>query len=228
MKIQVCKLDSIKLLDGKVHTIEELKEKGCIEPILPTYGTLNDACMDVYPIYFEYDFENDRYIYHTGLAFAIGGIETMRDDYIPNEMVLRPRSNLTKSEFYMPNAPGTLDWGYRGELLIILKNRTSRKFVETLDLFGDGLSLMCKSLKGVIPTDYHKSLIDAGRSHIKAIRNSLFIPPYTCDGKSRCCQLIIGPSERIEWEEVKSVTELGETERGEKGFGQATGGTAKA
>ena len=46
----------------------------------------------------------DRIIYHTGLAFNIGNDANGE----PNEMSLRPRSNLTKSDFYMPNAPGTL------------------------------------------------------------------------------------------------------------------------
>ena len=48
----------------------------------------------------------DRFIYHTGLAFNIGDDANGE----PNEMSLRPRSNLTKSDFYMPNAPGTLDY----------------------------------------------------------------------------------------------------------------------
>lgn len=51
--------------------------------------------MDVYPIHCEYDKDKDRFIYHTGLAFNIGDDANGE----PNEMSLRPRSNLTKSDF---------------------------------------------------------------------------------------------------------------------------------
>ena len=47
-----------------------------------------------------------------------------------------------------------------------------------------------------------------------------------CTG--RCCQLIINSAQRITWKEVKSIEELGESERGNKGFGEGTGGAAKA
>ena len=87
---------------------------------LPVYGKEGDACCDVYCKSVEYDGEKDRYIVHTGLHFAL-----------PNEyeMELRPRSNLTKTELYIPNAPMTLDWGYRGELLVIFKGRTNKYLV---------------------------------------------------------------------------------------------------
>lgn len=116
MIVKVCKLEFIETLDG-------LKKVGVdtIEPKLPTYGKEGDACMDMYPIYCEWDRNKDRWIYHTGLAFAIGDniirnevpgdkIISIDDVKVPNEMELRPRSNLTKSDFYIPNAPGTLDY----------------------------------------------------------------------------------------------------------------------
>lgn len=116
MIVKVCKLEFIETLDG-------LKKVGVdtIEPKLPTYGKEGDACMDMYPIYCEWDRNKDRWIYHTGLAFAIGDsiirkhitegkIEKTIDVNADNEMELRPRSNLTKSDFYIPNAPGTLDY----------------------------------------------------------------------------------------------------------------------
>ena len=83
---------------------------------LPVYGKEGDACCDVYATSIEYDETKDRWIVHTGLHFALP------DEY---EMELRPRSSNTKTELYVPNAPGTLDWGYRGELLIIFKGRTN-------------------------------------------------------------------------------------------------------
>ena len=41
------------------------------------------------------------------------------------------------------------------------------------------------------------------------ILGKLSTPPYNCDGKDRCCQLIINSAQRITWKEVKSIEELG-------------------
>lgn len=75
----------------------------------PTYGKDGDACMDVYVHSVEFK-DDGRVIYHTGLHFALP------EDY---EMEIRPRSSMTKTIATMQNAPGTLDQGYRGELLIV-------------------------------------------------------------------------------------------------------------
>lgn len=116
MIVKVCKLSEIEVAGKLVKVGVET-----IEPKFPAYGKEGDACMDIYPIDAEYDIERDRWIYHTGLAFAIGDSivrnkvfdkkdATVLDVNVPNEMEIRPRSNLTKSDFYMPNSPGTLDY----------------------------------------------------------------------------------------------------------------------
>ena len=76
---------------------------------LPTYSKEGDACMDVYVHSIEYK-DDGRVVYHTGLHFAIP------EGY---EMEIRPRSSNTKTLAVMQNAPGTLDEGYRGELMIV-------------------------------------------------------------------------------------------------------------
>ncbi len=76
---------------------------------LPIYGKEGDACMDVYVHKVEFK-PDGRVVYHTGLHFALP------EDY---EMTIRPRSSMTKSIAVMQNAPGTLDGGYRGELMIV-------------------------------------------------------------------------------------------------------------
>lgn len=76
---------------------------------LPTYAKQGDACMDVYVHSIEHK-EDGRVVYHTGLHFALP------EDY---EMEIRPRSSNTKTLAVMQNAPGTLDEGYRGELMIV-------------------------------------------------------------------------------------------------------------
>lgn len=68
MEVKVFKLKEIKLLSG-----DALNVKQCcmVQPILPTYGKEGDACMDIYPICYEYDVDKDRFIYHTGLALIL-------------------------------------------------------------------------------------------------------------------------------------------------------------
>lgn len=76
---------------------------------LPTYAKPGDACMDIYVHSVEKK-DDGRTVYHTGLHFALP------EDY---EMEIRPRSSMTKTFAVMQNAPGTLDEGYRGELMIV-------------------------------------------------------------------------------------------------------------
>ena len=227
MIVKVCKLEFIETLDG-------LKKVGVdtIEPKLPTYGTEGDACMDIYPIYSEYDVERDRWIYHTGLAFAIGDSVVRipndsdsktviaKDKFVPNEMELRPRSNLTKSDFYIPNAPGTLDWGYRNELLMIFKNRTSADLIQAITYLTNGIEKL--ALRAGHSGEV-KQYTSTTRNRLNKVAKSINTPPYNCDGEDRCCQLLIRGSERIEWQEVETVEELGATERGKGGFGSTQG-----
>ena len=223
MVIKVCKLREIVFNDGTKLTVGT----DTIEPKLPAYGKEGDACMDVYPIYCEYDGERDRWVYHTGLAFAIGsdsGYNTILEkSELPNEMELRPRSNLTKSDFYIPNAPGTLDWGYRGELLMVYKNRTSADLVQAITYITNGIEKLALRAghSGEI-----KQYTSAARRNLSKIAKSINTPPYKCDGNDRCCQLLIRGSERIKWQEVDTVEELGVSERGNGGFG-STGGAVK-
>ena len=228
MIVKVCKLKEIVLNDGTKLVVGT----NTIEPKLPAYGKEGDACMDIYPIYCEYDGERDRWIYHTGLAFAIGDTVVRipndsdsatiigKDKFVPNEMELRPRSNLTKSDFYIPNAPATLDWGYRGELLMVYKNRTSVDVRDSISLLATAIEklAMRSGAHGEI-----KQYTSTVRKHVNKLSRSITEPPYKCDGNDRCCQLLIRGSERIEWDEVEVVEELGATERGNGGFGSTQG-----
>ena len=231
MNVNVCKLKEIVLNDGTKLVVGT----DTVEPKLPAYGKEGDACMDIYPIYCEWDKERDRWIYHTGLAFAIGDSVVRipndsdsktiigKDKFVPNEMELRPRSNLTKSDFYIPNAPATLDWGYRGELLMVFKNRTSTDLVQsifTILAAMDKLSMRCGAHNEI------KQYTQCARRQLDSVIKSVNTPPYKCDGIDRCTQLIIRGTERIEWQEVETVEELGATERGNGGFG-STGGAVK-
>nr|UVN02355.1 MAG: dUTPase [Bacteriophage sp.] len=222
MEVKVFKLKEIKLLSGDVVDVEQYCN---VQPILPTYGKEGDACMDIYPICYEYDVDKDRFIYHTGLAFNIGNDANGE----PNEMSLRPRSNLTKSDFYIPNSPSTIDWGYRGELLVAFKNRTSRNLIHAV---SDLVEVVDKLRQHMHLPD---SMVGNSRLKLNSVRTTMTnilakvsIPPYDCNGEDRCAQLIINSAQRITWKEVNSIEELGETERGNKGFGEGTGGVAKS
>ena len=77
---------------------------------LPTYANPGDACCDIYAHSIEYI--DDKIVVHTGLHFELP------EGY---EMEIRPRSSLTKTYLYIPNTPGTVDEGYRGEVLVIFR-----------------------------------------------------------------------------------------------------------
>lgn len=77
---------------------------------LPTYAKPGDACCDLYVKWIE-EIDN-KIICHTGLHFELP------EGY---EMEIRPRSSLTNTDYYIPNAPGTVDAGYRGEVKVIFK-----------------------------------------------------------------------------------------------------------
>lgn len=87
--------------------VKVFREDDTVE--LPTYGKDGDACMDVYVHHVE-NKPDGRIVYHTGLHFRLP------KDY---EMEIRPRSSNTKTHAVMQNAPGTLDEGYTGELMIV-------------------------------------------------------------------------------------------------------------
>lgn len=169
---------------------------------LPTYGTEGDACCDVYAKSIEYDEEKDRYVVHTGLHFALP------DDY---EMELRPRSSNTKTEFYIPNSPCTLDWGYRGELLVIFKSRTNKNLINCLDYMGCAISYLAPNHDSL----EYNNMLWARQRYDKVNDKQQF--PYK-EG-DRICQLLVRKREQIIWDEVSSLEGLGTTERGEGGFG---------
>lgn len=104
--------ESMDVIHGTLSELDNVEVKVWREDKsipLPIYAKEGDACMDVYVHSIEYK-DDGRVVYHTGLHFALP------EDY---EMEIRPRSSNTKTLAVMQNAPGTLDEGYRGELMIV-------------------------------------------------------------------------------------------------------------
>lgn len=94
----------------KVRIYTEFKH----EHALPAYETLKAAGMDIR--------SNERVCLQPKETKLIGtGIYmAIPEDY---EIQVRPRSGLSlKTKFRIPNAPGTIDSDYRGELCIIAEN----------------------------------------------------------------------------------------------------------
>lgn len=170
---------------------------------LPTYGREGDACCDVYAKSIEYDTERDRFIIHTGLHFALP------DEY---EMEIRPRSSNTKTDVYLPNSVGTLDSGYRGELLVIFKNRTSRQLIRIISNFGNAFNNIVTRVK----YENAYSSITNARLQFNKLHEVEGCPYKEGD---RICQLLVRRREKITWDEVETLEELGSTERGTGGFG---------
>lgn len=170
---------------------------------LPTYGREGDACCDVYAKSIEYDSDKDRFIIHTGLHFALP------DEY---EMEIRPRSSNTKTDVYLPNSVGTLDSGYRGELLVIFKNRTSRQLIRIISNFGNAFNNIVTRVK----YENAYSSITNARLQFNKLHEVEGCPYKEGD---RICQLLVRRREKITWDEVETLEELGSTERGVGGFG---------
>lgn len=166
---------------------------------LPTYGREGDACCDVYAKSIEYDANKDRFIIHTGLHFALP------DEY---EMELRPRSSNTKTDFYMPNSPGTLDWGYRGELLVIFKNRTNINISRSVEYTINAVRQLSH-----VTNDIRELTDDAINYLAELFKN------FSYKEGDRICQLLVRRREKITWDEVETLEELGTTERSTCGFG---------
>ena len=149
--------EAVELLDG----IDTCKVKIWLEEgaKLPEYAHKEDACMDLFVKNIELD--SGRIIYHTGVHVALP------EDY---EMEIRPRSSITKTKSIIQNAPGTVDEGYRGEIMVVTRR---------IDRYGD--------------SSYSKG--------------------------DKVAQLLIRRRERIVWDQVDSLEDLGESERGNGGFG---------
>jgi dUTP pyrophosphatase len=128
---------------------------------LPAYahGPAEDAGLDICAV------EDARLVPNVPVAVATGLALEIPPGY---EAQIRPRSGLAlKHAITLPNAPATIDPGYRGELKVILLN--------------------------------------------------LGKEAYQVHAGDRIAQMVIARYETIEWEE----NELGESARGEGGFGSS-------
>lgn len=115
------------------------------------------------------------------------------EDY---ECELRPRSSLAKTEYYIVNSPGTIDESYRGEILVVFKSRTNIEIVDALyNLLDEHIN---------ISDNYYK------------LHKQIDLPYKIGD---RIAQILVRKRTKIEWQEVDKLEDLGETDRGQGGYG---------
>lgn len=80
---------------------------------LPTYAHDTDACFDLYAAETKIVEPGETVTIGTGLVFEIPE---------GHEMQIRPRSGISrKTKVRLPNSPGIIDSGYRGEVGIIIE-----------------------------------------------------------------------------------------------------------
>lgn len=106
---------------------------------------------------------------------------------------------------------------------MVFKNRTSIEIRNALSYLTTAIEKLAPKVGANGEIKQYTSQV---RHAVNKLSNSITEPPYKCDGKDRCCQLLIRGSERIKWQEVNTVEELGDSERGKGGFG-STGGAVK-
>jgi len=87
---------------------------------IPTYGTVGSTCVDLYVIEDYYLRPGSVRLLHTGFAMEIP------EGY---EALIRPRSSAIKNQILIINTPGTVDYDYRGEILVGVKNISDKAFV---------------------------------------------------------------------------------------------------
>ena len=104
--------------EGPPHLVRsyELKLKRCREEaVLPTYGTTEAACFDLYAA--EYAIIPPEGTVAVGIGWKTEFKEGL-------ELQIRSRSGMALKGIVVANAPGTIDSDYRGEVKIILHNNT--------------------------------------------------------------------------------------------------------
>ena len=175
--------------------------------VIPTYAKPGDMGMDLVATSVEYDKDMDCYIYHTGLAFEIP---------TGYGMIIVPRSSNRKTDVYLPNSFGVIDSGYRGEVLISYKNRTSKDISE--------LILELTNTLVDVRNDVVEIVDNIPDANIAISSNYKDNEPIEIDWEAsapykvgdRVAQLVVIPYPKVMFEEVE---ELSASERGTGGHG---------
>lgn len=178
---------------------------------IPEQNRQGDLGFDIKCTSIEYDDKRDRYIFHTGLKMEMPqGVHAF----------IVPRSANTKTEAYLANSVGVIDSNYRGELLIIYKNRTSYE-VNCMLVQWKYMNEISKA----VPINQSASNVSDAIGDMKTYfhEKPMHLPepmdlcPYNVG--DRIAQLIFFTETPME--AIETTEELSDTVRGDKGFGSS-------
>lgn len=107
MQYLLFNLVKYKIMDVKIKKLNE-------NAVIPSYAKEGDAGLDLTAV--SYECNENGHIYGTGLAIEI-----------PEGHVglVFPRSSNRKTQAYLTNSVGVIDSGYRGEIMLTFKNRST-------------------------------------------------------------------------------------------------------
>ncbi|MDR1060823.1 MAG: dUTP diphosphatase [Clostridiales bacterium] len=191
---------------------------------MPQYARAGDAGMDVCSAVDMDIVPGQTALIPTGLKFAIPA---------GYEIQVRPRSGLSlKTALRLPNSPGTIDSGFRGELGIIVSNtklpsRGAR--AAAADMVGDIAGGGCAG--GDVASALDRRLDAASLDSLKALEQEAASYPvcplggpyvdgpciYGIRKGDRIAQIVLKAVPTMKFVEVRSVDEIGENRGG--GFG---------
>lgn len=107
-------MKEIEKYGGVFPKVELMVTKMYPDAILPKYQDLGDAGADIYCYEDVVLKPGETKLIKTGIKIIVPG---------GYQVEIRPRSGLSlKSKIRIPNAPGTIDSGYRGEVCVIMEN----------------------------------------------------------------------------------------------------------
>lgn len=178
------------------------------DAVVPSYANEGDMCMDLTAVDVEYDAECDRYIYHTGWAMEVP---------LGYGINLFPRSKNVKTDCYLANSVGKVDaYGYRKEVLVVYKNRTSWEVRQMLAEWN----LMKNASKGLdfdkdTPIGETVKKLRENAKNGKTTMHPMDFAPYKIG--DRICQMEVV---RIVKVDRQVVDKLSDPKRGE-GFGSS-------
>ena len=182
----------------KSETDTEYKER--LKKCTPKYAHDGDIGMDMVAVGVDYDSVHDRYIYHTG--FYCEAKKRLG-------MILTPRSSNSKTSAYICNTPGLVDpYQYRGEVMVVFKNRTSLSTRAQLDAMRRWNNMTWFQKLGKSYDLFEHRVLQ------EYLGRAMEFAPYEIG--DRMCQMYILHCPEVV---LKNVKKLSETERGEGGFG---------
>lgn len=175
--------------------------KANINAIIPQYAKNGDAGMDLTAVSVTYDEKLDCFVYDTGICVAIP------EGYVG---LVYPRSSNRKTDVYMTNHVGVIDSGYRGNILVCFKNRTSQHIINACNNLAYDVDSIADTINASTDCYFEGTTCPT-------IENNEHDYPYNIG--DRIAQIMIVPYPKVIFEEVDSKDDLGETERGDDGHG---------